>query len=566
MAARSFRLQIIALTVLAATVPIIMLGLPVATRFSSLARDSSARELSLVAEKVAESLANRLQLIVLHASNLRSDSDVHRSVKSILFLDRADLLLGEFLNSHDLVAEVHLLNQDDKQLTAAPLTTMMRPLPNEMRGLMRDAAGNIAERTSLKGYFIMTRFPDGTFKADMASPPNPRKDFSRGDSGLALLYVAPIVGLMNQRSGTLIAVMPIERILAVMQGGLTGPTRLDLLQGDASLLGAVKVPTTEEIMNASASLQPDFSDPPLAQWLVQIAEPYNFRFASVQKTFFLVVALLLVTLMVLAGVGFLAARWLIQPLQTLTSYVGQFTKGNYQAVKPQARFFEFQKVVDTLDDMGKKTLAHIEAEKARLGLELNALRNQMGPHFLFNSLNSIATMISIDPARAAEMLEKLSSLYRLILDSSKSVLWPLEHEIEMVGHYLALEQMRFGKRLRYTIDVGPEVKLLRFPPLLLQTLVENAVKHGVARSREGGAILILVEPNTVLGYRLAVTNSGSPLNAVQRISDSGGTGLANTRKRLDLLYGPEHGLAIKSLGSGETMVEFFFSASPKTFD
>jgi signal transduction histidine kinase len=185
-----------------------------------------------------------------------------------------------------------------------------------------------------------------------------------------------------------------------------------------------------------------------------------------------------------------------------------------------------------------------QAEAARL----KALKLQLNPHFFFNSLNSVRALIAEDPERAQSMVTRLARLLRTTLQASDTKTVPLREEIDTVRTYLALEQVRLEERLRYTIDV-PEAAAERCVPfLLVQTLVENGIKHGVARWPEGGTIRIeaTVEADDRLCIRVA--NTGR-LEA----EDTGGIGLENARERLRLLFGDDAALTLDN-GDADTVV------------
>ena len=198
-----------------------------------------------------------------------------------------------------------------------------------------------------------------------------------------------------------------------------------------------------------------------------------------------------------------------------------------------------------------------EAAEARY----HALENRMRPHFLFNALNSLAELIESGQDNAAETTYKLSDLYRRILANSGLKTAPLDSEIEIVRSYLELEQLRFGQRLSFNVEQPENSHEIFLPSLALQTLVENAVKHGVTPSIKGGHIAVEItavevaqQPNKF--YALRVTNTGTCYKA--QISTNG-AGLANTRARLELLYGDRHDLKIESDNEGRTVASFYFS-------
>jgi hypothetical protein len=172
--------------------------------------------------------------------------------------------------------------------------------------------------------------------------------------------------------------------------------------------------------------------------------------------------------------------------------------------------------------------------------ELRALKSQVNPHFLFNSLNSLRALIDEDAPRAREAVTRLANMLRYSLQSGQQETVSFEDEIRIVEDYLALEHIRHEQRLRVRWDIPAEARLLNVPPMLLQTLVENAVKYGISTRREGGEIGISAQlTNTAL--RLRVTNPGdlsAPAStAAARAGSSTGVGLRNASERLKLLYG-----------------------------
>jgi hypothetical protein len=131
-----------------------------------------------------------------------------------------------------------------------------------------------------------------------------------------------------------------------------------------------------------------------------------------------------------------------------------------------------------------------EAQLLARDSELKALRAQIDPHFLFNSLNSISALTSADPAAARTMTERLAGFFRASVAAGRQTLTTLDQELELARQYLEIEQVRFGARLTLAIDADPDVRARHIPSLLLQPIVENAVKHGIARTLDGGCIRI----------------------------------------------------------------------------
>jgi two-component system sensor histidine kinase AlgZ len=178
-----------------------------------------------------------------------------------------------------------------------------------------------------------------------------------------------------------------------------------------------------------------------------------------------------------------------------------------------------------------------------MATELDALQARINPHFLFNTLNSIAALIREDPARAEAVTLQLSSLFRYTLQAPKQGSVTLEEELSIVEGYLAIEQQRLAERLTYSIDVEPSLLGVRIPPLLLQPLVENAVKHGIASSVSGGRV-------TVAGRRdgervhLTVTDTRSGGDPLSGAAPGTGEGLDNVRRRLRGTFGPKADLTL----------------------
>ncbi|MBL8009498.1 MAG: histidine kinase [Flavobacteriales bacterium] len=174
--------------------------------------------------------------------------------------------------------------------------------------------------------------------------------------------------------------------------------------------------------------------------------------------------------------------------------------------------------------------------------QLNNLRSQLNPHFMFNALNGIRALIDEDPAQAKRAITQLSAILRNAMSTVKRTTVPLGEEVDIVKAYLALEAMRFEERLRVQIDVPQGLEREPVPPMLLQTLVENAVRHGVAKLTQGGDIHIAAQQADD-GLHLTVRNTGH--YEPGRINGSG-IGLRNTQRRLDLIYGRKANLHISN--------------------
>lgn len=203
-----------------------------------------------------------------------------------------------------------------------------------------------------------------------------------------------------------------------------------------------------------------------------------------------------------------------------------------------------------VDSNRKQQLDTIRLESMVKSLELQTIKSHINPHFIFNALNSIRALVDENPERARSAITELSNLLRSSMQTEKMETVPLEKELSIVKDYLALEQMRFEERLNLKMEIEEATIDLPVPPMMLQTLVENAIKHGISKQINGGLIEIksTIQNNV---HKLVVRNSGK-LDGFKSYKDSG-FGIRSTHERLNLLFQGKANFQIKETTDG--MVE-----------
>jgi len=209
-----------------------------------------------------------------------------------------------------------------------------------------------------------------------------------------------------------------------------------------------------------------------------------------------------------------------------------------------------------------------EQERLLLQARMTALQNQINPHFLFNTLNSISSLVRFDPDTAREMILKLATILRRLLHSTDSFV-PLREEVEFIDNYLDIEVVRFGKdKLMVVKDLDPASLEAMVPSMLLQPLVENCIKHGLAPKVEGGCITLrsrLIKSRLVV----EVEDDGVGMGAAQLLEQpegfgSGGIGMANVAERLKVLYGDTAKMMIENREGGGTLIRLRLPILPNT--
>ncbi len=194
----------------------------------------------------------------------------------------------------------------------------------------------------------------------------------------------------------------------------------------------------------------------------------------------------------------------------------------------------------------KDELDKLSLEKTVKELELNTIKSHINPHFIFNSLNSIRALVDENPQRARSAITELSNILRSSMQVEKMETVPLHKELDIVRDYLALEQMRFEERLKIEMDIDEDTLEQPVPPMMLQTLVENAIKHGISKKIDGGTVRV-ISRFVNEHFELIVQNSG----LLEEAPFDEGFGLKSTRDRLKFLYKTNSDFQIQNINGNK---------------
>jgi hypothetical protein len=195
----------------------------------------------------------------------------------------------------------------------------------------------------------------------------------------------------------------------------------------------------------------------------------------------------------------------------------------------------------------KAEISNIRLESLVKELELKTIKSHINPHFIFNALNSIRALVDENPARARTAITELSNILRSSMQAEKAETTSLEKELNIVKDYLALEHIRFEDRLRVEYDIDEDTLDQPVPPMMLQTLVENAIKHGISKQINGGSVKIISDFRDD-HHELIVQNTGK----LNMITNPDGFGVNSTHNRLNLLFGKKAFFELKDV-NGDTV-------------
>lgn len=198
----------------------------------------------------------------------------------------------------------------------------------------------------------------------------------------------------------------------------------------------------------------------------------------------------------------------------------------------------------------KLVIERLQMESNVKSLEIKNIKNNLQPHFIFNALNSIRALIDEDPNRARQGITQLSNILRSSIQVGKDETVVMQKELEIVRDYLSLEQIRYEERLQVYFDIDEATLGLPIPPLMLQTLVENAVKHGIAAYEEGG--LVALSSKIIDNKHIIVVSNTGQYNPGYTTADtSDGFGVSSTISRLKFIYGKESTMEIQNVSSNK---------------
>ena len=184
-------------------------------------------------------------------------------------------------------------------------------------------------------------------------------------------------------------------------------------------------------------------------------------------------------------------------------------------------------------------------------MELNKLKSQLNPHFMFNAMNSIRALVEENPAKAKDSITQLSNILRNTLMMGKNKVISFDDEMKLVQDYVALESTRYEERLKVSFSIDPASSKFSVPPLMIQTLVENGIKHGISKVPEGGKLVLKTE---VVNNALMVKIENTGRLNTETHSDTG-LGLKNSQQRLTLLYGDKASLTINNINGNTVLTE-----------
>ncbi len=199
-------------------------------------------------------------------------------------------------------------------------------------------------------------------------------------------------------------------------------------------------------------------------------------------------------------------------------------------------FMSYYILTDTREKLRQEEMRSLQNEKAMIETQLRLLQSQIEPHFLFNTLSHVVSLMSVDTPRAEEMLRALTQFLRATLKRSRDESSHLSDEVKLLEDYLSILKIRMGDRLEYGIDVQVDADRIKLPALLIQPLVENAIVHGLDPKEAGGKVQVTFSRDE-MDLVVTVSDTGDGLGDEPAVGQ--GIGIGNVKERLSILYGPE---------------------------
>ena len=206
----------------------------------------------------------------------------------------------------------------------------------------------------------------------------------------------------------------------------------------------------------------------------------------------------------------------------------------------------------TYGKLKRRKINELRLDKRRVRAELSSLESKINPHFFFNSLSSISTLININPENAKKMLQNISGLFRYALRTSKNPFVTLDEEVSIVKKYLELEKIRFGNRLEFELNIPEILYNIQLPPLLIQPLVENSIKHAISDNIDGGKVEITCEDTSHNTILITVKDNGK---GVSTNGNGTGFGLNSIKERLELMFKKDYKFEINKKNGYEVKIQ-----------
>lgn len=210
-------------------------------------------------------------------------------------------------------------------------------------------------------------------------------------------------------------------------------------------------------------------------------------------------------------------------------------------------------LVHYIENYKKAEIENFKWQASINEIELNKLKSQLNPHFMFNAMNSIRALVDENPVKSKDAITQLSNILRNTLQMGKNKVIPFDEEMKIVNDYLALEAIRYEERLKASVEVDPGSSAFSVPPLMIQTLTENGIKHGISKLTQGGILNIHTKVKEQRLY-ISIRNSGQIKNKSESETESG-FGIKNTLQRLQLLYGKEAAMSIRNENEDTVLTE-----------